>query len=76
MRTSKEDRRNDHVARVDRSQPLSFAMDEYAKVMEVTRAQLRFVVDGETIAADATAEELELGDNDCIDVYFVKNSSA
>merc|ERR1712172_106561 len=54
--------------KIKKSTPLRKLMDAYCSRLGLTASQVRFMVDGERIAADDTAEKLGLEDEDLIDV--------
>merc|ERR1712110_1083969 len=54
--------------KIKKSTPLRKLMDAYCSRLGLTASQVRFMVDGERISADDTAEKLGLGDEDLIDV--------
>merc|ERR1712190_251494 len=54
--------------KIKKSTPLRKLMDAYCSRLGLTAAQVRFMVDGERISADDTAEKLGLEDEDLIDV--------
>ena len=60
------------VAKVGRTTPLRETMDAYCSQQGLQSTQVRFMVDGERIAADKTAENLELKENAIISVYEVQ----
>merc|ERR1712137_1101956 len=53
---------------IKKSTPLRKLMDAYCSRLGLTASQVRFMVDGERISADDTAEKLGLEDEDLIDV--------
>merc|ERR1712091_282182 len=54
--------------KIKKSTPLRKLMDAYCSRLGLTASQVRFMVDGERISADDTAEKLGLEDEDLIDV--------
>merc|ERR1712075_34052 len=54
--------------KIKKSTPLRKLMDAYCSRLELQASQVRFMVDGERIAPDDTAEKLGLEDEDLIDV--------
>mmetsp|Transcript_18227 Transcript_18227/g.32036 ORF Transcript_18227/g.32036 Transcript_18227/m.32036 type:complete len:90 (-) Transcript_18227:213-482(-) len=54
--------------KIKKSTPLRKLMDAYCSRLGLQASQVRFMVDGERIAADDTAEKLGLEDEDLIDV--------
>merc|ERR1712217_1001858 len=56
--------------KIKKSTPLRKLMDAYCSRLGLTASQVRFMVDGERISADDTAEKLGLEDEDLIDVVM------
>merc|ERR1712157_645428 len=54
--------------KIKKSTPLRKLMDAYCSRLGLQASQVRFMVDGERIAPDDTAEKLGLEDEDLIDV--------
>mmetsp|Transcript_118886 Transcript_118886/g.167028 ORF Transcript_118886/g.167028 Transcript_118886/m.167028 type:complete len:87 (-) Transcript_118886:124-384(-) len=54
--------------KIKKTTPLRKLMDAYCSRLGLQASQVRFMVDGERIAADDTAEKLGLEDEDLIDV--------
>merc|ERR1711972_1211789 len=54
--------------KIKKSTPLRKLMDAYCSRLGLQSSQVRFMVDGERIAPDDTAEKLGLEDEDLIDV--------
>merc|ERR1711915_1057842 len=59
-----------------KSTPLRKLMDAYCSRLGLTASQVRFMVDGERISADDTAEKLGLEDEDLIDVAMEQTGGA
>merc|ERR1712125_74619 len=62
--------------KIKKSTPLCKLMDAYCSRLGLTAAQVRFMVDGERISADDTAEKLGLEDEDLIDVAMEQTGGA
>merc|ERR1712028_283267 len=62
--------------KIKKSTPLRKPMDAYCSRLGLTAAQVRFMVDGERISADDTAEKLGLEDEDLIDVAMEQTGGA
>merc|ERR1711948_121887 len=62
--------------KIKKSTPLRKLMDAYCSRLGLTAAQVRFMVDGERISADDTAEKLGLEDEDLIDVAMEQTGGA
>jgi small ubiquitin-related modifier len=54
--------------KIKKATPLRKLMDAYCQRLGMNSTQVRFMVDGERISADDTAEKLGLEDEDLIDV--------
>jgi len=54
--------------KIKKATPLRKLMDAYCQRLGMNATQVRFMVDGERISADDTAEKLGLEDEDLIDV--------
>merc|ERR1712113_513154 len=62
--------------KIKKSTPLRKLMDAYCSRLGLTASQVRFMVDGERISADDTAEKLGLEDEDLIDVAMEQTGGA
>eukprot|EP00439_Symbiodinium_sp_Y106_P047030 s1620_g6.t1 len=62
--------------KIKKTTPLRKLMDAYCSRLGLQASQVRFMVDGERIAADDTAEKLGLEDEDLIDVAMEQTGGA
>merc|ERR1712194_693807 len=62
--------------KIKKSTPLRKLMDAYCSRLGLQASQVRFMVDGERIAPDDTAEKLGLEDEDLIDVAMEQTGGA
>merc|ERR1712113_1366338 len=62
--------------KIKKSTPVRKLMDAYCSRLGLTASQVRFMVDGERISADDTAEKLGLEDEDLIDVAMEQTGGA
>merc|ERR1712107_336683 len=61
--------------KIKKSTPLRKLMDAYCSRLGLQASQVRFMVDGERIAPDDTAEKLGLEDEDLIDVAMEQEAT-
>merc|ERR1711957_43461 len=62
--------------KIKKSTPLRKLMDAYCSRLGLQASQVRFMVDGERIAPDDSAEKLGLEDEDLIDVAMEQTGGA
>merc|ERR1712225_175751 len=62
--------------KIKKTTPLRKLMDAYCNRLGMQSSQVRFMVDGERIAPDDTADKLGLEDEDLIDVAMEQTGAA